>query len=113
MKSGWDNGLWVLLLLGSLSGAGSLFAQADTPQEIETPTGANVIELRLVEKDGAVLRLPPGIAVELGKPLSSDQVAESLRVLYQTGDFANLQAILYPEAGGVRLDFVAQENLYI
>lgn len=113
MKSGWDNGLRVLLLLGSLFGARSLFARADRPQEKETPAGANVIEVRLVKEDGAVLRLPPGIAVEPGKPLSPDQVAESLRVLYQTGDFANLRAILYPEAGGVRLDFVAEENLYI
>jgi outer membrane protein insertion porin family len=113
MKSGWDNGLRILLLLGSLFGAGSLFAQTEPPQEKETPAGATVTAVRLVKEDGTVLTLPPGITVEVGKPLDADQVAESLRVLYQTGDYANLRAVMYPEVGGVRLDFVAQENLYI
>ncbi len=114
MKSGWDNGLRVLLLLGSLFGAGSLFAQTERPiQGPERPAGANILQLRLVKEDGTELKLPPGIAVEVGKPLDQDQVAASLRVLYQTGDYANLRAVLFPEPGGVRLDFVAQENLYI
>ena len=107
MKSGWDNGLWVLLLLGSFIGAGSLPAQT-TPeqpphQQKETVARANVVAVRLVkEEDGSLLTLPPGITVEVGEPLDADQVAASLRVLYQTGNYANLRAVIYPEADGVR-----------
>jgi outer membrane protein assembly factor BamA len=119
MTSGWDNGLWILLLLGSLIGAASLSAQTapEQPQhqeqEKESIAGANVVAVRLVREDGSLLTLPPGISVEVGKPLDADQVAASLRVLYQTGDYADLRAVMYPEAGGMRLDFVAQDNLYI
>ena len=114
MKSGWDNGLRVLLLLGSLMGAGSLFAQTEPLEPIKaTPMGEIVREVRLVQEDGKELKLPPGISVEVGKPLDEDQVAASLRVLYQTGDYANLRAVQFPVAGGVRLDFIAEENLYI
>jgi outer membrane protein assembly factor BamA len=125
MKTGWDNGLCILLLLGSLIGAGSLSAQTETPQgaqqdaaqqatqKKETIAGPNVVAVRLVKEDGSLLTLPPGIFVEVGKPLDGDQVAASLRVLYATGDYANLRAVTYPEADGVRLDFVVQENLYI
>jgi outer membrane protein insertion porin family len=118
MKSGWDNGLRILLLLGWFIGAGSLPAQTtlDPPphQQNTMVARANVVAVRLVnEKDGSLLTLPPGITVEVGEPLNADQVAASLRVLYQTGNYANLRAIIDPEAEGVRLDFLAQENLFI
>lgn len=64
-------------------------------------------------EDGRVIaESPRGIAVETGKPLESEQVAESLRVLYRTGDYADLKAVVKPAPGGVRLDFVARENLF-
>ncbi len=55
---------------------------------------------------------PRGITVETGKPLERENVAESLRALYRTGDFADLKAIATLVPGGVRLDFVARENLF-
>jgi outer membrane protein insertion porin family len=117
MKSGWENGLRVLLLLGSLIGAGSLSAQTAARQaplqQEEAVAVTNVIAVRLVKENGSLLTLPPGISVEIGRPLEPDQVAASLRVLYQTGEYANLRAVTFPEAGGVRLDFVAEQNRYI
>ena len=79
-------------------------------------TGASeppVVSVRLVRKDGTVVKdNPAGLPVETGKPLNRAQVALSLRVLYKSGDYANLWAETTPVDGGVRLDFVAEENLY-
>jgi len=35
-----------------------------------------------------------------------------LRLLYKTGDYSDLRATITPVSGGVRLDFVARENLF-
>ncbi|HEY4978368.1 MAG TPA: POTRA domain-containing protein, partial [Candidatus Acidoferrum sp.] len=114
MKSGWDNGLRVVTLLGLWMGAGSASAQTAPAEQLGSVSGPAVVAVRLVKEDGSRLgALPVGISVEVGKPLDADQVAASLRVLYQTGAYANLRAVKYPEAGGVRLDFIATENLYI
>jgi outer membrane protein insertion porin family len=72
-----------------------------------------VVAVRIVREDGTVLaQSPSGIAVEPGKPLDRGKVAESLRTLYRTGDYADLKAVVTPVTDGVRLDFVARENLF-
>ncbi|MBS1841602.1 MAG: BamA/TamA family outer membrane protein [Acidobacteria bacterium] len=72
-----------------------------------------VVSIRIVHKDGSLLKdAPAGLPVEAGKPLDRGQVAASLRILYKTGNYANLKAVTTPAEGGVRLDFVAEENLY-
>lgn len=114
MKSGRDNGLRVVALLGILLGAGIAPAQTAAPERVETAAGPSVVAVELVKEDGSSLgALPQGIPVEVGKPLDTEQVAASLHLLYQTGNYANLRAVKYPEASGVRLTFVAKENLYI
>src|SRR5437016_14597325 len=55
---------------------------------------------------------PAGITVQTGKPLDRAKIAESLRSLYRTGDYADLRAVVTPEADGARLDFVVRENLF-
>ncbi len=114
MKSGWDNGLRALLLLGLLMGARIAFAQTTPTEKTVSPTNPTVVAVRILREDGSSLgALPAQIPVEIGKPLDTEQVAASIRLLYQTGVYADLRAVTYPEAGGVRLDFVAQENLFI
>jgi len=72
-----------------------------------------VVSVRVVREDGKVLiESPKGLAVETGKALDRGQVAASLRTLYKSGDYANLRAVTAPVEGGLRLDFVAEENLY-
>ncbi|HKW33875.1 MAG TPA: POTRA domain-containing protein [Candidatus Acidoferrum sp.] len=73
-----------------------------------------VVAVRLVrESDNKVLtESPSGISVETGKPLDREKIAESMRALYKTGDYADLKAVVTPVTGGVRLDFVARENLF-
>jgi len=65
------------------------------------------------ESDSKVLaESPSGISVEIGKPLDREKVAESLRALYKTGNYADLKALVAPVTDGLRLDFVARENLF-
>jgi len=116
MKSGWANGLRGVVALALLSGVATTRAQ--TPQ---SPTSAAepaeqpiVVATRVVADDGRVLREPvKGINVEIGRPLDRTKVAQSLRLLYKTGDYSDLRAVLTTVPGGVRLDFVARENLFL
>ena len=96
---------------------GAVPAHAQTPTDMPTansnPAEATVVAVRIVKENGEVIAEgPSGIAVKAGKPLDPVKVADSLRALYRTGDYADLKAVAAPVAGGVRLDFVAHENLF-
>src|ERR1700724_2230646 len=115
MKSGWANGLRGIIVLALLSGAAATHAQ--TPQSnspaSEPAEQSVVVATRVVSEDGSVLSEPvKGINVEVGKSLDRTKVAESLRLLYKTGDYSDLRAVIVPVPGGIRLDFVARENLF-
>src|SRR6202043_3127686 len=115
MKSEWANGLRGIIALALLSGAAATHAQ--TPQNT-SPAGEPaeqpvVLDTRVLSEDGRVLSDPvKGINVEIGKPLDRTKVAESLRLLYKTGDYSDLRAVVTTVPGGVRLDFIARENLF-
>src|SRR5215471_4106743 len=109
-------GLWGIVAFGLLPGAARLHSQAPVQDASTNTKGSEpvVVAVRIVrESDSQVLaESPAGISVELGKPLDRAKVAESLRALYRTGDYADLRAVVTPVADGVRLDFVARENLF-
>ena len=115
MKSGWANVLRGIVAFALLTG-GAL-TRGQVPQDIsaagvakETP---KIVAIRIVKENGQVLsESPSGIAVETGNALERGKIAESLRALYRTGDYADLQAVVTPVADGVRLDFVVRENLF-
>src|SRR5215470_5943897 len=112
MKCRWSKDLRAILLLAAtLAGA---IARAQPVQETASGTPApKVVEVRVVSNAGAVLlEQPAGLAVKVGEPLQPVQVAASLRTLYQSGNYADLRAVTYPQGDGVRLDFIAKENLY-
>lgn len=73
-----------------------------------------VLEIRIMSPDGQIF---PGssanISVTVGKPLDRHQVSASLRTLYRTGDYADLRAEVTPVAGGVILNFIVRENLFV
>lgn len=48
-----------------------------------------------------------------GKPLSRDQVRDSIRALYATGRFADIQAEVTPASDGVRLTFTTSPNFFV
>src|ERR1700686_1966746 len=115
MKSGWANGLRGIVALALLSGVATTRAQTppsatSAAEPVEQPV---VVSTRVVAEDGGVLSEPvKGINVEIGKPLDRTKVAQSLRLLYKTGDYSDLRAVVTTVPGGVRLDFVARENLF-
>ncbi len=115
MKSGWANGWRGIFALALLTGAASTRAQAPPGRSV---TGAveeepKIVAIRMVKEDGQELsNTPSGIAVETGKTLDQGKIADSLRALYRTGDYADLRAVVTPVADGVRLDFVVRENLF-
>src|SRR5260370_1749587 len=115
MRLGWANGLRGIVALALLTGAAPTRAQ--TPQNSSAAGVAkeepNIVAIRVVKENGEVLSdSPSGIAVETGKELDRGKIAESLRVVYRTGDYADLRAVVTAEAEGVRLAFVVRENLF-
>src|ERR1700676_1989341 len=99
--------IWLSAICFSCAGFGS--AQ-DGPSG-EPP---RVVAVRVVTESGSVLEQdPPQLIIRPGQPFSMDAESTSLRELFRTGRFADLRAELADVAGGVRLDFVVRQNLYI
>jgi outer membrane protein insertion porin family len=115
MKLGWANGLRGIVALALLTGA--VATRGQNPQDT-SGTGIakeepKIVAVRIVKENGQVLsESPSGIAVEAGMTLDRGKIAESLRALYKTGDYADLRAVITSLADGVRLDFVVRENLF-
>src|SRR5256884_445641 len=115
MKSRWANGLRGIVVLALLIGAAPTHAQtaADCSAASIAKEEPKIVAIRIVKENGEVLyNTPSGITVQAGKPLDRAKIAESLRSLYRTGDYADLRAVVTPEADGARLDFVVRENLF-
>jgi outer membrane protein insertion porin family len=115
MKSGWNNWLRGIVALALLTGAARTRGQAPQGSSVAdvTKEEPKVVAIRIVKEDGQVLSdAPSGIAVGTGNALERRKIAESLRALYRTGDYADLQAVVTPVTDGVRLDFVVRENLF-
>src|SRR5579862_4109044 len=110
MKCRWSKGLRAIFLLAMTLAGGLVHAQSveETPAS-RKPPAPKITGVRVVAEDGKVLLSDPqGLAVHVGEPLLPDQVAASLRTLYQSGNYADLRAVLFPEGDGVRLDFIAR-----
>lgn len=107
-------GVLILVLSCGLCGALALAQEAAHAGD-DSAVGTPVAEIRLVPEDGQAPRetLPKNLPVQVGKPLNEQDVAESLRILYQTGDYANLRAVVFFVANGVRLDFITKQNLFV
>jgi len=112
MKAHCGQGLRIIVAAALLTGVAPGHAQTPAPQEppseqvkIAAPQdaasmSAAVIAVRIVTEDGRVLsEAPAGLSVAIGKPLDRDQVAESIRALYRTGDYADVRAISSPMDG--------------
>ena len=123
MKAHCEQGLRKIVAAALLMGVAQGYAQAQQ----ETPAGQgsaatpqnpasaaeNVVAVRIVTEDGRVLsEAPTGLPILIGKPLDREQVAESIRALYRTGDYEDLRAIATPMDSGVRVEFVVREQLF-
>src|SRR5271170_4792837 len=114
MKSKWIRGLRGIAVFALLFVAARTFGQAQAEGQAQTPpAGAPVVAVRIVTEDGRVLsESPSGLAIEVGKPLDREQVAQSLRALYGLGDYTDLRVVATPAGSGMRLDFVVRESLF-
>ena len=132
MKCCSRNGLRGIVLLALLGGAAATRAQNATASPDgsvvqvparQVPAAAGdlnnseenpvVVEVRVVAEDGRVLQRPvKGISVAVGTPLDARKWRRACGFLYRTGDYADLSAAVTEVSGGVRLDFVAHENLF-
>ncbi len=113
MKRWWGNGLRLFALLILLLGGTVACAQLTAAGQAAAVPAGSVREIRVVDEDGKVLTTNPrGISVKIGEPLNRDDVAASIRTLYQTGDFADLKAVAVAVGDRVRLDFVVRENIF-
>ena len=99
----------LVLLVGPIPCRG----QAATDPSGRSALALPVVGIRIVNEEGHVLtESPKGLPLQVGKPLERDQVAQSIRLLYGTGDYADLRAVSTPVHDGLRLDFVVRENLF-
>jgi outer membrane protein insertion porin family len=123
MKASRINELLSIVVLGLLLGARGLCAQsphAKPPSpgnaQVTQTNGENnptVTAVRIVSDDGKVLsESPTGVSIQIGKPLDRARVAEDLRTLYRTGNYADIRAVSTAVDGGVRIDFVVREQLF-
>jgi outer membrane protein assembly factor BamA len=89
--------------------AGPLAAQGGFPGE-----PPRVVAVRVVAESGAELEQnPPELTIQPGQPFSMEAESASLRELFRSGRYADLRAELADVPGGVRLDFVVRQNMYI
>lgn len=73
-----------------------------------------MVAVRVVTESGAVLEQnPPRLPAQPGQAFSMEKESASLRELFRSGRYADLYAELTDVPGGVRLDFVVRQNLYV
>jgi len=90
----------------------------NSPQQTSAPSTAyegkmvRAIELPgVAERDRAhLLGLIP---VKVDTPLKKDQVRDSIKILFATGRFADIQAEVSPSGDGVALSFVTSPNFFV
>ena len=121
MKAHCGQGLRKIVAAALLTGVALWPAYAqENPGQTSAPAPQSaiidakpVVAIRVVTEDARVLsEAPAGLPISMGKPVDREQVAQSIRVLYRTGDYADVRAISTPTDSGVRIDFVVREQLY-
>ncbi len=112
--------LLCLCLLSGKGAAASVSSQQVSPPQTG-PTALNSIlryagepvqsiELPGVPQAERLLRMLPQ---KSGEPLDRGNVRESIRVLFATGRFADIQAEVFPSGAGVRLVFTTSLNFFV
>jgi outer membrane protein insertion porin family len=75
--------------------------------------GQRVAAITIRDASGQELKpATPSLPLELGKPFDYSAERESLRALYRTGDFADIQVHAERSADGLHIGFVVTRNFY-
>lgn len=69
--------------------------------EVQAPPGRSAAEFQRL------------ITQPLGQPVERAAIQASLRALYATGEFTDVEAVEYPAAGGVRLVFATEASAFL
>jgi outer membrane protein assembly factor BamA len=107
-RSGVFVAVW---LIGAL--ASCLFAAPEVRAQDAAIEGQRVAAITIVDSTGHTVsagasRLP----LEVNKPFDYSAERESIRALYRTGDFADVQVNANESAGGLDIHFVVTRNFY-
>jgi outer membrane protein insertion porin family len=117
--------IFILVSLGPAARAGSAaFAPANSSQEPQTaqPSSALTSMSAYVGRTVQSIELPgvpagdhllATLPQKSGQPLDRDQVRESIRALFATGRFADIQAEVTPSGPGVLLTFATSLNFFV
>ena len=105
-----QTGTWgTILIFGAL--LCSVLAGVSVCAQESEVEGQTVAEIRIVDDTGNTLPGPsPALPLEIGKPFDFGAERESLRVLYRTGDFADIRVTAAPVAQGVHVEFIVERN---
>jgi outer membrane protein assembly complex protein YaeT len=88
--------------------------QRPSPSTTTTYEGRNVLSVEIPEAaDRERQHLLELLPQKAGAPLERDNVRDSIRVLFATGRFADIQAEVTPSGDGVRLSFVTSANYFV
>ena len=74
--------------------------------------GKPIAEVRVLDDSGRRVAIAAKLPLLPGRPFDFATERESLRVLYRTGDYADVRVTAAPEAAGLRVDFVVRRNYY-
>lgn len=75
--------------------------------------GRRITVIRIVDEHGASAGpKTPTLALVAGKAFDFADERESLRTLYRTGDFSDIQVAAAADEDGVRVDFIVHRNFY-
>jgi len=89
-------------------------ASAAPAQNNPSAESQRVVAVRVVTESGSVLEEnPPQLTIQPGQSFSVEAESASLRELYRSGRYEDLRAEIADVPGGVRLDYVVRQNLYV
>jgi outer membrane protein assembly complex protein YaeT len=101
------------MLAANVCSARPVQAQSAEMKGAEFPEGETIVEIRVLDSKAAVVPSKlPGMPMAAGKAFDFDDERESLRALYRTGDYADIQVNATAVSGGVRIDLMVQRNFY-
>ena len=74
--------------------------------------GQRVAEVRVIESSGQPVRQTPPLALKAGDLFHFETERASLRTLYATGDYADIQTTAVARADGLQINFIVSRDYY-
>jgi outer membrane protein insertion porin family len=89
-------------------------ARGQSAPALPSLEGQTVVAVRVVSDMAEVLENnPAGLPLRSGEPFDIDNERQSLRQLFRSGEYADIETEAAPVAGGLRVDFIVRRNFYV